>query len=29
VALMPWLLGLAALLWPLEVAVRRGWIALR
>jgi hypothetical protein len=25
-ALWPWLLGLATILWPLEVAVRRGWL---
>lgn len=25
-SLWPWLLGLAAVLWPLEVAVRRGWL---
>ncbi len=25
-ALWPWLLGLATVLWPLEVAIRRGWI---
>jgi Ca-activated chloride channel homolog len=27
--LWPWLLALAAVLWPLEVAVRRGWIGRR
>jgi Ca-activated chloride channel homolog len=28
-SLWPWLLGAAALLWPLEVAVRRGWLRRR
>lgn len=26
--LWPWLIGLAALLWPLEIAIRRGWVRL-
>jgi Ca-activated chloride channel family protein len=25
-SLWPWLLGVAALLWPLEIALRRGWL---
>jgi len=27
--LWPWLIGLAVLLWPLEIAIRRGWVRLR
>ncbi|NWG18733.1 MAG: VWA domain-containing protein [Chloroflexi bacterium] len=27
--LWPWLLGAAALLWPVEIAMRRGWLRLR
>jgi hypothetical protein len=27
--LWPWLLVAAALLWPVEIAVRRGWLRLR
>lgn len=26
ISLWPWLLGLAILLWPLEIAIRRGWL---
>ena len=26
ISLWPWLLGLALLLWPLEIAIRRGWL---
>jgi Ca-activated chloride channel homolog len=28
-AFWPWLIGLAVLLWPLEIAIRRGWIRRR
>ncbi|MBV9792158.1 MAG: VWA domain-containing protein [Chloroflexi bacterium] len=28
-AFWPWLIGLAVLLWPLEIAIRRGWLRLR
>ena len=28
-ALWPWLLLVAALLWPLEIAIRRGWLRWR
>lgn len=28
-AYWPWLVGLAALLWPLEIAIRRGWLRRR
>lgn len=29
IGLWPWLIGLAALLWPVEIAIRRGWLRLR